>query len=342
MSRTRPGALAPAVLAVLLLAAPVAAQDPAPADTAAADTARPAFRFVEDGPVRVTARLLPRRTTKPLTVGDRFKVELAVRRHRDQRLSPPVLDDERFVVVDGRTVTNYDGDTIVDRHELELAAFAAGELHLPGFIVTFPGDDGVLAARSESLPLEVASVLPDSMPDINDLKQQIAFPNLLPLWLALAALALAALVFYGRRLARRWRRRRLAGAPLPDPWVEALGALAALPVAEWLAAGEVKRYYYAVSDILKRYLTRRFDFPALDQTTSEMVLAMKAARVPEREEFARFFRRADFVKYAKLVPDQAELEAAVTTARGLVDRTTPGEKTPDGKPAGAPVGGRPR
>lgn len=317
------------VLAVLLLVGTPAAQDPA---ASPADTARPGPRFVEDGPVRLTAKLLPRRTTKPLAVGDRFKVELAVRRHRDQRLSPPLFEDERFSIVDAKTVTRYDGDTIVDTHTLEIAAFATGDLRLPGFVVQFPVGAEVLAVRSDSLPLPVASVMPDSMPDINDLKPQIAFPNLLPLWLALGAAGLAVLAFFGRRFLRRWRRRRRAGVPLPEPGDEALAALAALPVADWLAAGQVKRYYYAVSEILKRYLTRRYGFPAIDQTTSELVLGLKAARVPEREEFASFFRRADFVKYAKLVPGRAELEAAVVTARDLVERTRP-------QPAGA--GGNP-
>ncbi|HDQ98974.1 MAG TPA: hypothetical protein ENN51_01615 [candidate division WOR-3 bacterium] len=285
------------------------------------------------GPVRLEAQLLPRKTTKPLTVGDRFKVELTVRRHRDQRLSPPVLDDERFLVLDAGTVSRYEGDTIVDVHTLEVAAFATGDLHLPGFTVSFPDGDTVRTARSDSLPLKVASVMAKEMADINDLKPQVAFPNLLPLWLALGALAAAALALIGARFLRRWRRRRRAGAPLPEPWEEALVALGALPVSDWLAAGQVKRYYYAVSEILKRYLTRRFGFPAVDQTTSEMMLAMKAARVAERDEIARFFRRADFVKYAKLVPERPELEAAIVTARELVEKTrpTPEDGNADGR-----------
>lgn len=274
-------------------------------------------------PVRLEAQLLPRKTTKPLTVGDRFKVEVTVRRHRDQRLSPPVFDDERFAVLDAGTVTRYEGDTIVDVHTLEMAAFATGDLHLPGFAVTYPDGEEVGYAVSDSLPLKVTSVMAEDMADINDLKPQIPFPNLLPLWLALGALAAAALAVIGARFLRRWRRRRLAGAPLPEPWDEALAALGVLPVSDWLAAGQVKRYYYAVSEILKRYLARRFGFPAADQTTSEIVLAMKAARVTERDEFARFFRRADFVKYAKLVPERPELEAAIVTARGLVEKTRP-------------------
>lgn len=293
----------------------------APADTA---EAKPAYRIVDSGPVAVTAKLKPRRTTKPLTVGDRFKLELTVRRHRNLKASQPFADSlGAFLVLDDKPVTKYRGDTVIDVHELEIAAFAAGELTLPRFLVSYPDSGEVLAARSESLGVKVQSVLPEKMEDINDLKPQIQFPNLLPLWIALGIVAAAGLAYLGLRLFRLLSLRRLAEAPLPEPWEEALAALEKISARDWLGAGEVKRFYYAVSEILKRYLTRRFGFPAIDQTTTEIVFDMKRARVELRDEFAGFFRHADLVKYAKLVPEAAEMEGIVPTARDLVQRTTP-------------------
>src|SRR5207247_2306560 len=125
------------------------------------------------------------------------------------------------------------------------------------------------------------------------------FPNVL-LWMVPAALLLlAALAYVGLRLYRRLRRiHELAQAPLP-PWEEALRALEALPRQEWLATGQVKRYYYALSEVLKRYIERRFDFDAAEQTTPEMLASMRAHKTPMRDEVARFFGRSALVKYAK-------------------------------------------
>ncbi|MFO7650294.1 MAG: hypothetical protein R6X13_02995 [bacterium] len=313
------------VLCVLCVFVVIAlAQDSVPATDSAAQ--QPQLHIVSGGPVSVAAKLKPQRGK--LTVGDPFGVELVVRRLRTVSASQPFLPEPgQFLVLDRKTVTSYAGDTIVDRHTLKMAAFAPGELKLPPFIVTWQGDTSVYASSSDSLPVTIASVMPDSMKDINDLKPQVQYPNLLPIWILLGLIALIGLAWLGRRLYRRYRRIKLYGAALPDPWDEARNALERVPVKEWLEAGQVKRYYYTLSEILKRYLTRRFGFPALDQTTTEIARAMKAAKTPERDGFGEFFRAADMVKYAKYLPPKSDATAAIERARELVTLTTP--KTED-------------
>ncbi len=304
--------------------------------------ATPQFRVVAGGPVSVSARIKPRRGAKPLTVGDQFELELTVKYHRDVKVSPPASPEfEPFLALDRKTVTRYAGDTVVDVHTIRLAAFNTGELRIPPFFVTYPKEGEVVAAASDSIPLTVVSVLPKEMVDVNDIKPQVQFPNLLPLWILLGIIGTAVLVIAGLRLYRRYRRVRLCGAPLPDPWDEALAALGAIPASEWLTKGQVKRYYYTVSEVLKRYLTRRFNFPAIDQTTTEIIRSLKLQhgnkaqdRVPKStvEEFGRFFQQADLVKYAKYVPPPTETAAALSTARGLVQATIPQPEPESGVP----------
>lgn len=304
------------------------------ADTAAAvqAPAKPSFRVVTDGPVRVNVQLLPGRGK--LTVGDPFMVELTVKHPRAVAVSEPFATDiESFLVLDRKSATRYRGDTAIDVHRLKMAAFATGDMRLPPFFVSWQEPTEVLAAMSDSLGLKVASVMPKDMKDINDIKPQIPFPNYLPLWVLLGLVAAAGFGYAGWRLYRRYRRIKLHGKPLPDPWEEALLALDAIPTGDWDKPGRVKRHYYSVSEVLKRYLTRRFEFPALDQTTSEIVRDLKTRKVPARDGFGEFFRGADMVKYAKHIPPAADVAAVVAAARELVRATTPEPAQDSGKPA---------
>ena len=70
-----------------------------PADTAVA----PPYTVVEEGAVSVNAELKPRRTTKPLTVGDRFDVEVTVRHldGKEETFKKEVASLELIVTPDG-------------------------------------------------------------------------------------------------------------------------------------------------------------------------------------------------------------------------------------------------
>jgi len=281
----------------------------------------------------VSTRLTP---PARLTVGDRFEVLLTVSRGDSSMVIGPLADSLGvFVVTDQKTKLRSRGDRQESAFRLSLAGFQAGRHALPVF--TFLVQTGARTDTLRSTPdsVTIASVLPDLMRDIHDLKPAESFPNYWLWGIPGLLLVAGALAYAGRRLYRSIRRiRELAQAPLP-PWEQALAALDALPWREWLAAGQVKRYYYALSEILKRYIERRFEFNAVEQTTTEILASMRAHRSPMREDFARFLVRSDLVKYAKTVPPEEELRLAVDEVRDLVVRTRP-QAPPPTPAAGAP------
>ena len=288
-------------------------------------------------PVRpsVTMRLaVPPR----LTIGDRFDVSLAVRSSNRSLITGPLADSMGVFVVAGehrktRVHSGYDESS----YRLSVAGFKAGRHALPVFFFLVRSIGITDTLKTDTASVTIASVLPATMQDIHGLAPPEPFPNLL-LWLIPGALLLLAVLAYlGRRLYRRFRRiQELAAAPLP-PWEEALAALAAMPWRDWLAAGQAKRYYYALSQVLKRYLERRFEFHAVEQTTTEMLASMRARKTPMRDEVARFFTQSDLVKYAKSVPPEDQAASAMAQVREFVMKTKP----PDPLPAPAAAGNAP-
>lgn len=261
---------------------------------------------------------------KRLTVGDQFVVTLKLEADNDARIIGPSADSlGPFMVVGQREKTRAHRGRNEHFYDLKLAGFRPGSFVLPSFAFIVSQGDKIDTLRSDTLKAVVSSVLPEKMQDIHDLKAAEAFPNHW-LWLIPAAvILLAGLAWLGYWLWLRYRRyREQLMAPLP-PWEEALKALDSLPAAEWLDKGLFKRYYYTLSEITKRYLERRFNFNALEQTTTEIAHNLKAQRAPHREGFVSFLSRADMVKYAKIVPPRQEMDGALGAVRELVMITIP-------------------
>lgn len=334
---------APLLLTIALAgSAPAGAATPAgtPVPTKAPAAGPPITRPAAPrptGPDRIETHVptMPR-----LTVGDRFDVTYVVTTQHPSLVTGPLADSMgAFVIIKEDRKTARRGDLDVTTYKLAVASFQPGRQTLPGlrFTVSF-GERGD-TLTGDSVGVAIASVLPDSMKDVHGLKPAETFPNYW-LWLIPAILALVAiLAWLGWKLARRLRRLHEALPPPLPPWEEALGALDRLTWREWLAEGQFKRLYYALSEILKRYLERRYEFDAAEQTTTEVLASMRAHKLPMRDEITRFFARCDLVKYAKTVPPADEAERALEQLRDFVVKTKPSPEPL--KPAGNGSAGAP-
>jgi hypothetical protein len=261
-----------------------------------------------------------------LTVGDRFDVSLVVTSPPGSLINGPLADSMGvFVVAGEKRKTSVRSDRAESSYRLSVAGFGAGRHRLPRFVFLVQSGAKMDTLRSDTASVTIASVLPPKMTDIHGLAPAEDFPNRL-LWILPGLVALlAALAFFGRRLYRRWRSiREESAAPLP-PWEEALAALDTMPWREWLETGQAKRYYYALSQVLKRYIERRFEFDAVEQTTTEILLSMRAHKTPMRDDIGKFFTRYDLVKYAKWVPPTEEAGSAIDQVREFVVKTKPQE-----------------
>jgi len=270
-----------------------------------------------------------------LTVGDRFEVSLVVTAPSGSRVLGPLADSLGvFVVTDEKHSTQKQADAEASTYRLTLAGFRPGTHSIPVFRFLVVAGQEADTLASDTASVTIASVMPADMKDIHGLAPAETFPNVL-LWLIpVAALLLAALAYLGVRLYRRLRRAQGLGQPSLPPWEEALQALDALAWREWLDAGQVKRYYYALSEVLKHYIERRFEFDAVEQTTTELLASMRVYKTPMRDDIGTFLARSDLVKYAKWVPPMEEAELAIGKVREFVLKTRPQEPVPVSAPVG--------
>lgn len=128
-----------------------------------------------------------------------------------------------------------------------------------------------------------------------------------------------------------WRRSR-AGNPLFKtrkpvlaPYPEAIDALKRLRAMRLCEEGRQKEYYVRLTDILRRYLSRRFGIEASEMTSAEILRAVTADSETKshRETLDEVLRLADLVKFAKLAPLPDENIRAFTLVLDFVKQTRP-------------------
>lgn len=217
----------------------------------------------------------------------------------------------------------------VRKDELTLRTFASGKVEVPAWIQPYRGPDGQ-AGEFRTAPLTV-SVEPvagrpgDRPGEIRPLKPPRGMFSPWP-WALGAALALLILA-----AAWWWQRRNRTGtvsvpaAPSRPPAEVAKEQLDQLRQSAWLSQGDFKTYYVELSAILRTYLEGRFQVPARDQTTPELLKSLKKAKAKLQDINAsrEVLNQSDLVKFAKWLPTAAEAQKDWQAVRDLVERTEP-------------------
>jgi Domain of unknown function (DUF4381) len=175
-------------------------------------------------------------------------------------------------------------------------------------------------------PLELRITTRVAKVDVSEARDRSGIEELPPvpapqpwwLWLLLAVplMAIAALLI--------WRRRR--GRPViePPPGPAALRELEELGRIPASNADDVKRFYMGLSDVLRRYLEKRFQLPATRLTTAEFSAALAKAwpqNGVHQKVLDDILQRCDLAKFAEIIPAPDDSQAVITAVRGFVEAT---------------------
>src|SRR5207302_8908015 len=120
-----------------------------------------------------------------------------------------------------------------------------------------------------------------------------------------------------------WRRRRRRAASLsPEDWArQEIDRLVALDLP---GRGATRRFHALLSNVLRRYLERRFLIPARRQTTPEFlrVASHDTLFTADQQQFLRdVLERCDLAKFAGAEPNAADCAALAERTRAFVSQT---------------------
>lgn len=285
-----------------------------------------------------------------LTVGDTTEAEITLVWEGDEIVGQPIFPawqgvwGEAEVLTVGAVEPKSEGPRRVFRQTLKIAAFRPGTLELPHIVVQVPLAGRQVEVRSKApARLVVGSVLPgEKSPEGQNLEQKAAAGLVgleLSPWPFRATIALLALI----DLVLAWRLAQAVGRQRTAPTKAPLDALVALPPfeeflrrLEALDLGRPERAYTGISFAIRQFLSRTFEFQALESTTTEIQRRLRNfLPVSLGQELVVLLRDCDRVKFGNLAAgNQAATPLAladhVAKARSLgqqvVDRVRPAER----------------
>ncbi len=222
-------------------------------------------------------------------------------------------------------------------YQLPVQVFDSGVYRLPEFVYASGRD----TARSKELLLSVVPVNVTANDSISPLTDVVDAENpsvfdkvpdpIYNYWWAflLGILIIAAGVY-------AWFKYKKDGTILPSkpeipPYEQAISALRQLKAKKLWESGRDKDYYTELTDILRRYLDRRFGIKAMEMTSSEILshLADLGNRDVPRDKIRDILDMADFVKFAMVRPLPDDNVALYKNALDFVESTRPVERETD-------------
>lgn len=230
-------------------------------------------------------------------------------------------------------IRNYVVDTVQKDGKYELikkyglAQFDSGRYTVPSLKVFI----NQKPYFTDSLSVEVANVQVDTLQQkMHEIKPIMAAPSAssgIWKWL-LVILVLAGVGFLVYYLVKRFQKKKVEQEVFKTPIEKATSLMNSLEKKELWQKGEIKAYYSELTDIARNYIEEAIEIPAMESTTSELIVALrnasqkrKMALTPETlENLEKVLKQADLVKFAKSKPldfeiseDKKKIEKTILT-----------------------------
>jgi len=280
--------------------------------------------------IRVEARL----DTNSIPLGDQTQLHLIVHFPVGTAVTFPQLKDsigKLILVGDGKIDTSLskaDAGLQTINQSYTLTSFDPGTYQIPEFVFKTKTD----SFKTSPLQIQITPVAVDTTKGIYDIKQPLAVSYTFVdwvkdnwYWIALGLsliLAVAGLIYYLKKRSKNQTPLKEVREIIPAH-VEALIKLSALRDKKLWQQQLVKDYYSELSDILREYLEARYVIKAQEQTTEEIVAALKYKNLDalNRNLLQQILTLADLVKFAKEKPAANENEQILDDAVQFVTQT---------------------
>lgn len=147
------------------------------------------------------------------------------------------------------------------------------------------------------------------------------------IWILVAVAMIVAGYYIWRYLKTHPRNHsivQIQQEPLLPAHVEAMNALDALGEKKLWQDGKYKQFHTELTDIIRHYLERRYNLPAMEKTSDEIMSELVDLQINQKSSFNNLkevLQLADLVKFAKYEPLMDENQMSMMNSRLFVEQT---------------------
>ena len=260
-----------------------------------------------------------------MMIGEQAQVTLTIQSNEEVKVEWPKFQPRQMLVPGVEVICTQQptSNTML----ITLTSFDGSLYHLPPFKVKVNGKE----LKSEDLALKVVEVEVDTTQldkmfppkDVQDNPFRWSDWSL-SFWLSVLMLLLMALGYW-LYLRLRDNKPIIAHIKIVKrllPHQKAMREIEQIKADKMVASENQKEYYTKLTDTLRRYIEERYNFSAMEMTSSEIIERLMAADDKQSlDELRQLFMTADLVKFAKYSTLINENDANLVNAIDFINQT---------------------
>ncbi len=209
--------------------------------------------------------------------------------------------------------------------QITITSFDSGRQVIPPLTLTASTleGDSTFNIYTDSIPINVTYSPADSTLPFHDIKNIIEVKKTFPWWIwALIGIVVILLIVLVIYLVKRSKKKKDTGIfeSKLSPYDEAMQLLDELQKENLLEKNELKEYHTRLSDIFKRYLSRKTNTYKMHLTTDELLIELNELDLSKEKifDFANCLRMGNAVKFARHIPPDYENQKCFSETQEMI------------------------
>lgn len=218
------------------------------------------------------------------------------------------------ILYSNSTVKNID-NFIENKIEYKIAFYDMGKFNISGFTIRYKFNNLSETIYGEDMTIDITTFSDGDILPATKQPIKLKVPTLFFIIIACLIIFIAIIIIFVIFI--RKKKQRIA---LVYEDKEALKELKKLKSKKYIESGDYTSYYFTLTEIFKIYISIRFNEKITEMTTNEFRKKIEAIKIGDKKDILAFFDFADYVKFAKLIPNSEECEKHFELCKDYINK----------------------